>query len=110
VIGERCGTVVDGTPPTGGASVAFCNGLNTAVYGGRNNWYLPTQKELLMAYIDGIYSRDNVFTLNVYYWSSSEVSFASTYAWRVLLTGGDTLADGSTKSTPYAVRCVSRDL
>ena len=39
---NELGTVVDGTPPTGGASVAFCNGLNTAVYGGSNNWYLRT--------------------------------------------------------------------
>ena len=41
----------DGALPTGGEAISFCDALNTASYGGKINWYLPTQKELMTAYI-----------------------------------------------------------
>jgi len=100
--------VTNGVRPTGGNSIAFCNGLNSVTYGGKTNWYLPTQKELFQAYIDGIYGQDNVFGTNEQYWSSSEVSDSSTLAWYVGLQSGYTVYGN--KSNAFDVRCVSRDL
>jgi hypothetical protein len=97
----------DGARPTGGNAIAFCNGLNSASFGGKTNWYLPTQKELLQAYIDGMYSQNSSFGTTIYFWSSSEVSNGSTYAWGVYLDDGYTV--GSNKTDGRAVRCVSRD-
>jgi len=97
----------DGVRPTGGNAIAFCTGLNTAVYGGKSNWYLPTQKELMQAYIDGIYSQDTAFGTTSYFWSSTETSSDSTLAWYVGVVYGYTV-DG-TKSTGFSVRCVRRD-
>lgn len=99
--------VGDGLRPTGGNAIAFCDLLNAAEYGGVNSWYLPTQKELLQAYIDGIYSKDNVFGTEEYFWSSSEVSDGPTYAWGVNLYYGYTNLDY--KTLAYAVRCVAQD-
>ena len=99
--------LTDGTRPTDGNSVLFCNGLNSATYGGKTDWYLPTQKELMQAYIDGIYSQDTVFGTTSYFWSSSEISNDSTYAWIVYLDNGFTYYYD--KGTSYAVRCVRRD-
>lgn len=73
------------------------------------NWRLPTEKELLLIYskkseltgVDGVISYR-------YYWSATEDSSDSSYAWDVYL------GDGSTSSTPknggnFQVRCV-RDI
>lgn len=97
----------DDVRPTGGNAIAFCTGLNTAVFGGKNNWYLPTQKELMQAYIDGIYSQDTAFGTTGYFWSSTEVSSLSTNAWYVHVNNG--LTELSDKSTGWRVRCVRRD-
>ena len=86
----------------------------TSIVGGRSNWYLPNQKELMMAYIDGMYNKAGTtlanaaaFTTTNFYWSSSEVSFDSTTAWLVFLGTGRTF--NANKSDSYSVRCVSRD-
>jgi hypothetical protein len=97
----------DGARPTGGNAIAFCNGLNSASFGGKTNWYLPTQAELMQAYIDGIYSQNTSFGTTNYFWSSSEVSDYSAYAWRVYLYSGYTR--DVNKTSDGAVRCVSRD-
>ena len=99
--------LTDGTRPTNGNSVGFCNGLNSNTYGGKTTWYLPTQKELMQAYIDGIYSQDTVFGTTSYFWSSSEYSDDSTNAWNVYLYNGITL--NNDKGNSYDVRCVRRD-
>ena len=94
--------------PTNGNAVLFCNGLNTATYGGKTDWYLPTQKELMQAYIDGIYSQDTVFGTTRIFWSSTELSGDSASAWYVNWYSGytDHYYD---KSNGYSVRCVRRD-
>jgi len=100
----------DGTRPTGGNAIAFCNTLQTTPAGGfagKTTWYLPTQKELMQAYIDGIYSQDTAFGTTSYFWSSTEGSNDSTNAWRVRLYNGSTLNDLKTNSN--GVRCVRRD-
>lgn len=100
--------LTDGTRPTTGNSVLFCNGLNTATYGGKTDWYLPTQKELMQAYIDGIYSQDTTFGTTSNFWSSSEYSNSSANAWGVYLGDGDTYRDGKGNNNA-SVRCVRRD-
>ena len=100
-----------------GDVINYCAGLS---YGGRTDWYLPTQQELMMAYIDGMYNQAGAtladaaaFTFGttsgggLSFWSSSEVSRYPTYAWNVTLYFGDPNIEG--KTNPRAVRCVSRD-
>lgn len=71
------------------------------------NWRLPTQKELMMAYIDG--SRYIGLIDNTeYYWSSTTytVAGAAAYrtAWQVHLVSG--LANGGTKTAAIYAICV----
>ncbi|MFA6315545.1 MAG: DUF1566 domain-containing protein, partial [Candidatus Paceibacterota bacterium] len=62
--------VGDGTRPTGGNAIGFCDALNSASFGGYTDWYLPTQKQLMQAYIDG--SANNLSSPGFYFWSSTE--------------------------------------
>ena len=97
----------DGARPTGGQAIAFCDALNTASYGGKTDWYLPTQKELMTAYINGIYSQDPTFATTSYFWSSTEYSDYSGVAWLVYLYYGGT--GNFNKGSGNSVRCVRRD-
>jgi hypothetical protein len=90
------------------------NACATSTVGGRSDWYLPSQKELLQAYVNGMYNKAGtdlsgaaIFTRIDSYWSSSEVSSGSN-AWRVNLNVGGCFE----ASKPYGqyVRCVARDL
>lgn len=92
----------DGARPTGGNAIGFCNALNTANFGGHNDWYLPTQKQLQQAYIDG--SANNLSNPDNTFWSSTEYASNAAYAWYVNLSYGGT--NHSTKVTRYLVRCV----
>jgi len=73
------------------------------------DWYLPSQKELMQAYIDG--AENNIVNAGpdspYSYWSSTEYSYNSSYAWDVLLYLGHVRR--STKTTLFWVRCVRRD-
>ena len=91
----------DGARPTGGNAIGFCGALNTANFGGRNDWYLPTQKQLMQAYIDG--SANNLSNPGYYFWSSTEYYSNAAYAWYVYLNYGYTYYD--TKVNRYYVRC-----
>jgi len=65
-----------------------------------NGWRLPSQKELMQAYIDGSF-----FNLNQpssYFWSVSLSS--SSHAWYVALNGG--YASNYSMGNTYQVRCV----
>jgi len=102
----------DGSDSDCGLAINYCATLDFA---GRTDWYLPSQKELMQAYIDGIYNQAGIdeasaaaFVTDNYYWSSSEVSGNSNYAWIVLLNAGDTDVYDKTNSS-LGVRCVSRD-
>ena len=96
----------DGSRPTGGNAIGFCAALNSynsgAGFGGHNDWYLPTQKQSMQAYIDG--SANNLPNPDYFFWSSSELSWDPTDAWFVTLNCGYT--GYSTKTTKYYVRCV----
>lgn len=102
----------DGSDSDCGLAINYCATLDFA---GRTDWYLPSQKELMQAYIDGIYNQAGIdeasaaaFVTDNYYWSSSEVSYYSFTAWYVYLNDGYT-SNGSKTNTSYGVRCVSRD-
>lgn len=102
----------DGSDSDCGLAINYCATLDFA---GRTDWYLPSQKELMQAYIDGIYNQAGIdeasaaaFVTDNYYWSSSEVSGSSTHAWNVYLNPGNTDSNFKTY-TDNGVRCVSRD-
>lgn len=102
----------DGSDSDCGLAINYCATLDFA---GRTDWYLPSQKELMQAYIDGIYNQAGIdeasaaaFVTDNYYWSSSEVSYSSRGAWFVYLYNGYT-ASRSKTDTGNGVRCVSRD-
>lgn len=65
-----------------------------------DGWRLPTQKELMQAYIDG--SNFNLTQPASNFWSATQVS--STYAWYVNLSNGNT--SNNTMTNTYYVRCV----
>lgn len=102
----------DGSDSDCGLAINYCATLDFA---GRTDWYLPSQKELMQAYIDGIYNQAGIdeasaaaFVTDNYYWSSSGVSGSSDSAWDVYLASGNSLND--VKANPDGgVRCVSRD-
>jgi len=73
--------------------------------GVETDWRLPTQKELMQAYING--AANNLPNPGNYFWSSTEYFGSQSRAWVVYLGLGYTFYN--TKSTNYAVRCVRRD-
>ncbi|MFA7142604.1 MAG: DUF1566 domain-containing protein [Candidatus Dojkabacteria bacterium] len=74
-----------------------------------SSWYLPTQAELMQAYLNGIYlSTSTSWVTTSYFWSSTEHQSASSYAWYAYLYYGFTAT--TSKSNGYSVRCVLRDL
>ena len=102
--------VGDGTRPwdtatttvTNGNSINFCNALNDISFGGHTDWYLPTQKQLMQAYING--SANNLPNPGFNFWSSTELYNNTAYAWTVYLGFGTT--NPNTKPTSTYVRCV----
>ena len=92
-----------------GNAINACANL-TLTSGGTSNtdWYLPSQKELQEAYASGMYNQAGAtFTTTSFFWSSTECSDNSSYAWRVYLRSGYT--GNSNKTVSSAVRCVRRD-
>ena len=73
--------------------------------GVETDWRLPTQKELMQAYING--AANNLPNPGHDFWSSTQRYNSQSHAWVVRLGLGVT--SHSTKSTSYAVRCVRRD-
>jgi len=100
------------TDPDCGNAINACAVLSLASTEGQSantDWYLPSQKELQQAYIDGMYNKaGSSFTNTSDFWSSTEYSSYSAYAWRVRLYDGRADSNGS-KTNSRAVRCVRRD-
>ncbi len=89
-----------------GLAIETCANLTDGDY---TNWYLPTQKELQQAYINGIYNQtDGSFVDTSHFWSSTELSDNDGRAWRVYLHSGYTNFYAK-DTTTLAVRCVRRD-
>ena len=101
----------DGITGACGNAINACGSLELDADGDgvdETNWYLPSQKELMQAYMDGIFNQaGSVFTTTNSFWSSSEVSYYPTGAWLVFLFNG--LTGYNSKTNTYAVRCVARD-
>jgi len=66
------------------------------------NWRLPTQKELMMAYIDGSWAQ--LTNAGTSYWSSTTYSYTTQSAWYTYLDVGYTLNGNKTNNS--SVRCV----
>ncbi len=83
----------------------FCLNLEADDGSGvKTDWRVPTQPELLIAYLNG--SGSNVSNANRGYWSSSEHLTAKASAWAPNLSNSHTdTANKSTISSNY-VRCV----
>ena len=97
----------DGLDAEGGDSVNFCESLSLDADGDgidETDWYLPSQKELMIAYVDG--SANNIPNPADYYWSSTEFYNDASGAWFVYLDGGYTSILSKASNT-YA-RCVCR--
>jgi len=81
------------------------DGDGNGATGMETDWRLPTQKELMQAYIDG--SANNIPNSGRLFWSSTEAYSSQSYARVVYLNVGG--AGTNTKSANDAVRCVRRD-
>jgi len=94
-----------------GNAINFCGTLELDSDGdevAETDWYLPAQKELMQAYIDGIYNQAGIpFTTDAQFWSSTEVSYSTGRAFSLYLYDGDT--NIYTKSSAFQVHCVRRD-
>jgi len=69
---------------------------------GDGNWRLPTQKELMMSYIDGSWA--NLTNAANVYWSSTTTSNATQTSWYTNQYNGNTTTNNKTNTT--SVRCV----
>jgi hypothetical protein len=99
--------VDDGLDAEGGQSVDFCEVLSLDADGDTTNetdWYLPSQKELMLAYVNGI--ANNAPNPAYLYWSSTEYYNNASYAWGVYLYVGYT--HYGIKTINYYARCVHR--
>lgn len=78
------------------------DGDNNGATGVETDWYLPTQKQLLQAYIDG--SANNLPNADGTLWSSSEGTNYRYFAFRVGLDSG--IAAINSKAASIFVRCI----
>jgi hypothetical protein len=88
-------------------SISYCESLS---YGGYTDWRMPTQKEMLQAYIDGIWSTKAASKLNLLatsYWSSTTNAQSTTNAFTMNFAQG--VGGQFSKSSPssaYKSVCV----
>lgn len=106
------GSSYDGLDADCGNAINACATLSLESKTGEGadtDWYLPSQKELMQAYLDGIYNKaGHPFTTTSRFWSATENSASTSYAWVVYLHNGYTNNDYG-KSGSCHVRCVRRD-
>lgn len=96
-----------------GSAINICSALTS---GSRTDWYLPSQKELAQAYVDGMYNQAGTtlanaasFTTENFYWSSTEVSYNASNAEIAALSIGSTSYLSKVNATDVAVLCVARN-
>ena len=94
-----------------GYAINTCGTLSQDATGDAVNetdWYLPTQKELQQAYIDGMYNQTNItFASSNEYWSATEFSDSPGMSWYLGFYYGNTSANANFGIRN--VRCVRRD-
>ena len=81
------------------------DGDSDGLTGMETDWRLPTQKELMQAYINGV--SNNLPNSNNNYWSSTERYNSQSAAWFVNLGFG--LTNNSNKTNAIYAACVRRD-
>lgn len=107
----------DGSDSDCGNAINACASLSLDSDGDstpETDWYLPSYKELLLAHVDGIYNQTNgtFVTPSKTFWSHTELSAYSGWAFGVNLGGSSLIAESRDKlanPTSYEVRCVRRD-
>jgi hypothetical protein len=67
-------------------------------------WYLPTQKQLMMTYIDGAYGNLEALNTNRSYWSATTRSEGAANAWYIYPSNGGTY--NGVKTGTVNIRCV----
>jgi len=105
--GSGCASFSDASPLTySWDNSAANNNSRTAsqLCSDHTGWYLPHQKQLMQAYIDGSYGNLEASGVTRFYWSASTVSYATGSAWGIYLSRGYTTF--GTKTDSYYVRCV----
>lgn len=94
-----------------GNAINTCANLSLDATGDGNaetDWYLPSQKELMQAYLDGIYNQTNTtFVSTSYFHTSTEYNSVSSAIWVIRVREGTQYDDS--KSTSYPIRCVRRE-
>jgi hypothetical protein len=88
-------------------AAAYCSGLQLAGY--TNGWRVPNVRELLSLIDDtrwapAIDTAAFPETPSKYFWTSTTYASASSYAWSVIFTSGET--SDVPKTLPEQVRCV----
>lgn len=92
-------------PNTWTRATERCLGLNGGTAG--SGWRLPTQKELMQMYIDGIAKIDTSFgDITAYYWTSTTASNTADTAWRLRLQYGSTVSTNKGSSSSMSHICV----
>lgn len=105
--GSGCSSFSDASPLTYSWSNGGANNNSRTAYqlcSDHSGWYLPHQKQLMQAYIDGSYGNLEASGVIRSYWSATTLSFDTTYAWYVILSYGSTNYD--IKTNGNFVRCV----
>lgn len=85
-------------------AITYCEGLTS---GGYTDWRLPTQKELLQGYTDGIWSQNTPTKLNLsanYFWTATTSASTTTFAWVTYLDDGSMAT--VTKTNTYQSICI----
>lgn len=105
----------DGSDVLCGSAINYCATLS--LDNGMDDWYLPSQKELMQAYINGMTNQAGNTSLeatsftagyNIFSWSATESSGSPMYAWGVNLQTG-LLGLFNKTDDMIDVRCVSRN-
>jgi len=91
---------------TGGEAVQFCGTLNKIKYADYHTWRLPTQKELMQAYVNGAAA---VWQNVNYVWSGTEFVGDSNRAWTVNMSAGDTASNRKSNNSSVYVVCVTAE-
>jgi hypothetical protein len=101
------GTCAQDNYQTKGQAIQYCLDLALDATGDGTNetdWYLPSQKELMQAYLDG--AGNNLPNADYFYWSSTEFYSIASIAWNAYLSYGYTYY--YSKTGGYYARCVRR--